>query len=111
MSGPVLSSAAAGLLRGLIARSGASRSEILLTEVSSTEWRSLTFDGERHQIGMRFVGLSARQKADRLADGIEDHEFTIPGAIVVDVAICGRCVGMTDGSVSLAIEALTIRED
>ena len=111
MSGPVLSPAAAGLLRGLIARSGASRSEVLLTEVRSTDWRSLTFDGERHEIGLRFVGPRAEQEADRILDGIADHEFAIPGTIVVDIAIVGRCVGLTDRSVSLAIEALTIRGD
>jgi hypothetical protein len=111
MSGPVLSSAAAGLLRGLIARSGARRSEVLLTEVRSTDWRSLTFDGERHEIGMRFVGPAAAEDADRLTQGLADQEFTIPGTIVVDIVLAGRCVGLTDGSVSVAIEALTIRAD
>lgn len=109
MSGPVLSPAAAGLLRGLIARSGASRSEVLLTEVRSTDWRSLIFDGERHEIGIRFVGPGAEQEADRMVGGIEDHEFAIPGTIVVDIAIVGRTVGLTDGSASVVIEALTIR--
>lgn len=37
MSGPVLSRAAAGLLRALVGRSGATRIEILLTEVRSVE--------------------------------------------------------------------------
>ena len=111
MSGPVLSLAAAGLLRGLIARSGASRSEVLLAEVRSTDWRSLTFDGERHEIGIRFVGPQAERDADRMIDGIEDHEFAIPGTIVVDIAVAGRCIGLTDGSVALAIEALTICGD
>ena len=111
MSGPVLSPAAAGLLRELIARSGANRSEILLTEVRSTDWRSLTFDGERHELGLRFIGPGAEREADRMVDGFEDHEFAIPGTIVVDIALVGRCVGLADGSVSLAIEALTIRCD
>lgn len=109
MSGPVLSPAAAGLLRGLIDRSGASRSEVLLTEVRSTDWRSLTFDGERHEIGLRFVGPEAEHEADRMVDSIEDHEFAIPATIVVDIGIVGRCVGLADRSVTIAIEALTIR--
>ncbi len=111
MSGPVLSPAAAGLLRGMIARSGANRSEVLLTEVRSTDWRSLTFDGERHEIGVRFVGPGAEREADRMVGGIAEHEFAIPGTIVVDITLVGRSIGLTDGSVSVAIEALTIRGD
>lgn len=111
MSAPVLSRAAAGLLRGLIARSGASRGDVLLTEVRSVDWRSLTFDGERHEITMRFIGAGAAREADRMIDHIEDHEFAIHGAIVADITVAGRCIGLEDGSVSVAIEALTISSD
>ena len=108
MSAPVLSRAAAGLLRELIARSGASRSEVLLTDVKSVDWRSLTFDGERHEIALRLTGPQAALEADRMVDRIEDHEFAISGAIVADIAVMGRSVSLDDGSVSIAIEALTI---
>ena len=111
MSAPVLSSAAAGLLRALIARSGARRSDVLLTEVRSVDWRSLTFDGERHEISMRFTGEEAALEADRMVDRMEDYEFSLNGAIVADINVVGRCVGLGDGSVSLAIEALTISSD
>jgi hypothetical protein len=111
VSAPVLSQAAAGLLRGLIARSGAARSDVLLTEVRSVDWRSLTFDGERHEIAMRFTGPGAAGAAERMLDGIEDHEFALPGAIVADITIAGRCARLDDGSVSIALEALTILSD
>lgn len=111
MSAPVLSPAAAALLRGLIARSGASRSEILLTDVRSVDWRSLTFDGERHEIAMRFTGPGAARDAERMLAGIEEHEFALPRAIVADIRVTGRCIGLDDGSVSVAIEALTISSD
>ena len=111
MSAPVLAPAAAALLRALVARSGAARNEILLTEVRSVDWRSLTFDGERHEIGMRFTGPDAVHEAERMLHGIEDHEFTLKGTIVADINVVGRCVGLEDGSVSVAIEALTIRSD
>ncbi len=111
MSAPVLSPAAAGLLRGLIARSGARRSDVLLTDVRSVDWRSLTFDGERHELSMRFTGPDAVLEADRMVAGMEDHEFSLNGAIVADINVLGRCVGLGDGSVSLAIEALTISSD
>ena len=34
-----------------------------------------------------------------------------PGAIVADINVAGRCIGLDDGSVSIAIEALTISSD
>ena len=108
MSAPVLTQAAGALLRGLVARSGASRSEVLLTEVRSVDWRSLTFDGERHEFAMRFTGPGAAREADRMLEGLDEHEFALPGAIVADINVAGRCVGLGDGSVSIAIEALTI---
>ena len=111
MTTPVFSAAAGALLRGLLARSGASRSDVLLTEVRSVDWRSLTFDGERQEIAMRFTGPDARAEADRMIDRIEDHEFSIGKVIVADINVVGRCVGLGDGSVSIAIEALTIAGD
>ncbi len=111
MSAPVLSSAAAALLRALIARSGADRSDVLLAEVRSVDWRSLTFDGERHEIALRFTGPAAAREALAMVEDIEDHEFALPRTIVADIAVTGRCVGLDDGSVSVAIEALTICSD
>lgn len=108
MSAPVLSSSAAGLLRALIARSGAERSKVLLTQVRTVDWRSLTFDGERHEFAMRFTGPNAAIEAERMLSGIEDHEFSLHAAIVADVHVAGRCAGLDDGSVSVALEALTI---
>ncbi len=108
MSGSVLSRAAAGLLRALAARSGALRSEILLTDVRSVEWHSLTFDGERHEIAMRFTGADSTAQAERMLSGIEEHEFAIPGVTVVDIAVAGRSRDAADNSVRVAIEALTI---
>ena len=51
-----LSVAAAGLLRSLLARAGVERDRILLTDFRSTDWQSLTFVGERHEIRLRLPG-------------------------------------------------------
>jgi hypothetical protein len=51
-----MSTAAAALLRVLIARSGAPRDRILLSDAQSIDWRSLTFTGERHSIELRSPG-------------------------------------------------------
>ena len=54
-----MSPAAAALLRALITRAGVSRDRILLTDIRSVDWRSLTFTGERHQIALRIPGPEA----------------------------------------------------
>jgi hypothetical protein len=45
-----MSPTASALLRALLERAGAPRDRILLTSVRSTDWQSLTFIGERHEI-------------------------------------------------------------
>ena len=111
MSAPTMSPAASGLLRGLGARSGAPREQILLTEIRSTDWQSLTFDGQRHRIGLRIVGDHSATVARRMIDRIEDVEFVIPGILVADIRVAEAPSGARDGSTSLVIEALTLAAD
>lgn len=105
-----LSPAAAGLLRALIARAGIDRDRILLTEFRSTDWQSLTFIGERHEMELRLPGPDADLMARRLTDGLADAEFSIPGQIVADIGLERPPSHNRDGSVTLHIEALTIAE-
>jgi len=105
-----LSPAAAGLLRALIARAGIDRDRILLTEFRSTDWQSLTFIGERHEMELRVPGPDADRLAERLTTGLADTEFSIPGQIVADIGLERPPIYNSDGSVSLHIEALTIAE-
>lgn len=105
-----LSPAATGLLRALISRSGVSRDRILLTDWYSTDWQSLTFGGERHELRLRILGSDSMQAAFRLTIGLEDAELTVPGHIVADIALTNRPQLSDDGSTVLAIEALTIVE-
>jgi len=105
-----LSPAAAGLLRALIARAGIDRDRILLTNFRSTDWQSLIFIGERHEMELRVPGPGADQLADRLTAGLKDAEFSIPGQIVADIGLERPPIRNGDGSVSLHIEALTISE-
>jgi len=105
-----LSPAAAGLLRALIARAGIDRDRILLTNFQSTDWQSLTFMGERHEMELRVPGPDADRLAERLTDGLADAEFSISGQIVADIGTERPPVRNPDGSVSLYLEALTIAE-
>lgn len=106
-----MSAAAAALLRALIARAGVSRNRILLSEVESIDWQSLTFTGERHLIRLRISGPDSRSVVERMCAGLEEAEFSIPGVIVADIGVAGTPNRALDGSVSLTIEALTVVED
>lgn len=105
-----MSPAAAGLLRALLRRGGVDRNRILLTDFRSTDWHSLTFAGERHQIALRIPGPGSAAVATALTRDLADAEFFIPGQIVADIAVDGALVEHPDGSTSLSIEALTVSE-
>ena len=106
-----ISPAASALLRLLVARSRAKRDRILLTSIVSVEWRSLTFNGERHLIGLRVTGPNSDEIVHRLCDGIEEADFHIPGMIVADIGVKDEVRRSVDGGSTLTIEALTISED
>lgn len=105
-----MSRAASGLLRALIERLGGEPDRILLSDVRSVDWQSLTFSGETHAINLRVCGPGAGAAVAHFAHGIEDAEFAIPGHLVADIVIAGAPVLAQDGSVALAIEALTVAE-
>lgn len=105
-----MSAAASALLRSLLDRAQVSRDRILLTNIRSTDWQSLTFIGERHEIELRIPGPGSVEVASRLGDGLEDAEFAIPGQVVADIAVRGEPVRGADSSVTIVIEALTIAE-
>jgi hypothetical protein len=105
-----MSPAAAGLLRALLARAGVDRDRILLSEFRSTDWRSLTFAGERHRIDLRVPGPGAAAVAELLTRDLAEAEFVIPQQIVADIGVEGAMIEHPDGSISLTIEALTIEE-
>jgi hypothetical protein len=106
----LMSRAASGLLRAILDRAGADSDRILLTGIRSTDWRSLTLEGERHVIGLRLPGPLPVDLLHALTGGIEDAEFVIPGQIVADIGVAGVPLTALDGSLSVTIEALTIAE-
>lgn len=105
-----MSTAAAGLLRALLARAGVDRNRILLSDFRSTDWNSLTFARERHEITLRIPGPNARTVAALLIEGLEDADFAIPGQIVADITLAKLPVDQRDGSILIEIEALTVAE-
>jgi hypothetical protein len=111
MNKVAMSAAAAALLRALIRRAGVPRNRILLSGAQSVDWRSLTFTGERHELQLRVPGPDSGAVVDRMCEGLEDAEFSIPGVIVADIAVAGVPGPALDGAISLTIEALTVSED
>jgi hypothetical protein len=105
-----MSRAASGLLRALFERIGNPSDRILLSEIHSVDWQSLTFAGERHVLSLRVTGRDATRIARHFTEGIEDAEFSIPGHIVADIAMCGAPSRALDGSLTLVVEALTVAE-
>ena len=105
-----MSAAAAAIVRALLAKAGAERDRILLTDVQSVDWQSLTFIGERHRVIMRVTGPRAQDVMDRMTAGIDEAEFHVPGHIVADIVLVGEAAHDADGSVSVEFEALTIVE-
>ena len=103
-----MSPAAAAVVRALLARAAVDRDRILLTDVESVDWQSLTFIGERHRIIMRVTGPSAQDVTDRMTSGIGEAQFDVPGHIVADIVLVGEVVHDADGSVLVEFEALTI---
>ena len=110
MMRPPLSRVATVLLRQLLDRAEVPREAVLIRQFRSTDWHSLTYEGERHEISLRLPAPSAARAAARLADGLEDAEFSLPGHIVADIALREAPAVEPDGSIGIEIEALTIAD-
>jgi hypothetical protein len=106
-----MSAAGSALLRGLVARAGVERHRILLSDSKSTEWQSMTFTGERHWFALRITGADSSETANRMCEGLEDAELSIPGMFVADISVVETSRRAADGAAELTIEALTILAD
>ena len=104
-----LSPVAAQLLRGLCARTGLDRDRVLLSSCRSVDWQSLTFTGERHEIGLLLRGPDAAAAAARLRDGLGEAEWSLRGHVVVDIVIAAERAS-DDGAVHIDLEALTLSD-
>lgn len=92
-----MSSAAAALLRTMLARANVQRDRILLTDYRSVDWQSLTFVGERHEFRFRVPGPDAAEVVAALTAGLEATEFVLPGQIVADIALDPRPAACATG--------------
>jgi len=74
----------------------------------SVPWMSNIYSGARHCFTLWLTGPDAPSRAAALTRDVGDIEFALPGHIVADILVDGRCDG-AEGS-ELIVEALTIEE-
>jgi hypothetical protein len=106
-----MSAAAGAILRALAARAAVDPNRILLTDAHSTDWRSLTFSGERHHLSLKVTGPHSAAVVSRMCGGLEHVEFSIPGIIVADIGLIGSPRRTPDGATEIIVEALTVADD
>ena len=105
-----ISPAASAVLRELIAKTGVPRNRILLMNVRSIDWQSLTFVGERHELHLRIRPPRSEEIAKRIRENLKEAEFDIPGHFLADIATREGPSAASDGATMLIVEALTIQD-
>ncbi|WP_340314089.1 hypothetical protein [Rhizorhabdus argentea] len=78
----------------------------VLGRSESDPWQSLTFDGGRHQIELRFSGLRIDDALDALREEIGGPDFAIPGHMIAEIRISG--IERSDGEALVRLDAMTI---
>jgi len=72
----------------------------------SHAWRSLLFDGARHDIRLRLAGPAVMTAMDALRAALDDPDFTIAGHIVAEMRV--GAVERDGEDAILTLDALTI---
>jgi hypothetical protein len=103
-----MSSAGAGLLRALLARGGTTREQVRLVSYRASDWGSLTFEGERHELVLRLAGTDRSATTALMLDGLDEHEFELCGQIVADITAHITQTTDVDRAIEVRIEALTV---
>jgi len=68
-----------------LAELGGGKAEVL--RHSERPWASITFSGSRHTITLRFAGRDAAEAGEAYIAALPEHEFAIPGQLVVEAAV------------------------
>jgi hypothetical protein len=104
-----MSGAATLLLHAVRQRACVANDRLIIGNVRSVDWQSLTFIGERHSFSLSLAPPDAAAAAARIGDGLADATWSLPGQLVADIVIVGRDEA-DDGTITLAFEALTLRD-
>ena len=52
-----------------------------------TPWASITYAGSRHTMTVSFTGAAAVEAGETVIAQLPDHEFTIPGQVVIEATV------------------------
>ena len=69
----------------------------------------MTFTGERHIFSLQLIGADAATALALLRDRLSEVEWQLSGHVVADIVIVGETTA-SDGSITVAIEALTLTD-
>lgn len=108
MNRPRMTAYATSLLRCLMQRAGENRNRISLGHWSTTDWHSLTLEGERHEASFVVSGDKAEAFTALWLAGLCDAEFDLPRGFVADIEVTSPPMKRPDGSVEVEIGALTL---
>ncbi len=80
----------------------------IVTGEKATDWRSMTFSGQRVEVSLRCATTPADLAA--FAEKLSQHEFTLPALLVADVHMA-RATTLPDGETIVMIEALLLDDE
>ncbi len=83
---------------------------VVVEEIRSRSWASVTFTGARHELTFRVEGEGAAAAADEFLGGVEAREFQLRGHIVADIALVSEERNDSGDWVRISLEALTVED-
>lgn len=97
------------LLNALIDLSGGAAQ---LLSHAEKPWSSVTFSGTRHTVKLAFVGAEAIAGGEALIAALPEHEFTVPGQVVIDATVIAVDHAMVpEPRLTMEAELLLLAED
>ena len=81
---------------------------LVVEDVRSRAWASVTFTGARHELTLRVEGAEAETVAERFLGHLDVAEFALPGHIMADIALLWQ--ERRPGCARIALEALTVED-
>jgi hypothetical protein len=83
-------------------------SGLVVEEITSRSWASVTFNGARHELAFRLEGPGAEQAADRFLANLDVAEFELRGHVLADIVLVSE--DRRPGCVRIGLEALTVED-
>ncbi len=83
---------------------------LVIEEIRSRSWASVTFAGARHELTFRIAGEGAAEAADEFIHHLEAKEFELRGHVMADIALVSEERKDGEDWVRISLEALTVED-